>query len=278
MKTRFITVIIALFLLIPSTIFSQQQVGNPNWGFSFQVPSGWLFQQTEEGVILGHNTIPGMILVLSHMASTIQEVRGEMQGGMTEEGMELYLTGSLKAVTKGILAGDYQGTFQFEQVRALCLGTLSPNGGAGAFIIAMTTPQQYGSALSGPADAIARSMQHQKMDTGNLAGHFSGTWVHYSKYGQTSVTLAANGDYYFQDESSYSGNLSDGTSNTGTWSAGGESREKGKWTVRGNKQAGSLIITYQDGSRENVQYQVFVEKGQTYWSEYLFDGTHYRKE
>lgn len=219
-----------------------------------------------------------MILVLPHLTSTIQEVRGEMEGGMTEEGLELYLTGSLKAVSKGILAGEYQGTFQFQQVRARCLGTLSPYGGGGAFIIAMTTPQQYGSALSGPADAIARSMQYTKMDTGNLAGHFAGTWVHYSKYGQTSVTLAENGDYYFQDESSYSGNLTDGTSNMGTWSAGGESREKGRWTIRGSKQTGSLIITYQDGSREYVEYQVFVEGGKVYWSEYLFDGTHYRKK
>jgi len=278
MKSRFITAFLALFLFMPSTLPSQQQVGNPNWGFSFSVPSGWLYQQTEEGVILGHNTIAGMILVLPHMASTIQEVRSEMQGGITDEGLELYLAGSLKALSKGILAGEYQGTFQFQQVRARCFGTLSPYGGAGAFIIAMTTPQQYGSALSGPADAIARSMQYQKMDGGNLAGHFSGTWVHYSKYGQTTVTLAANGDYYFHDESSYSGNLGDGTSNKGTWSIGGESRDRGRWTVRGNKQAGSLIITYQDGSRENIEYQVFVEKGQAYWSEYLFDGTHYRKE
>ncbi len=277
MEKRYVNVLLALFLFIPSTLLSQEQAGNPNWGFSFQVPSGWLYQQTEEGVILGHNTIPGMILVLPHLASTIQEVRSEMQGGMTEEGMELYLTGSLKAVSKSILAGEYQGTFQFQQVRAHCLGTLSPYGG-GAFIIAMTTPQQYSATLSAPADAIARSMRYRKMDTANLAGHFAGTWVHYSKYGQTSVTLAANGDYYFHDESSYSGNLSNGTFNTGTWSAGGESRERGRWTVRGNKQTGSLIITYQNESREYVEYQVFVEGGQVYWSEYFFDGTHYRKQ
>ena len=126
MKTRFITVFLALFLFMPSTLPSQQQVGNPNWGFSFNVPPGWLFQQTEEGVILGHNTIAGMILVLPHMASTIQEVRGEMQGGIIDEGLELYLTGSLKTLSKGILAGEYQGTFQFQQVRARCFGTLSP--------------------------------------------------------------------------------------------------------------------------------------------------------
>ena len=108
MKTRFITVFLALFLFMPSTLPSQQQVGNPNWGFSFNVPPGWLFQQTEEGVILGHNTIAGM------------------QGGIIDEGLELYLTGSLKTLSKGILAGEYQGTFQFQQVRARCFGTLSP--------------------------------------------------------------------------------------------------------------------------------------------------------
>jgi hypothetical protein len=219
-----------------------------------------------------------MILVMPHRASSLQEVRSEMQSGMIEEGMELHLSGSLKNLSTNILAGEYQGVFQFQQVRARCLGTLSSHGGGGAFIIAMTTPQEYGTALSAPADAIARSMQYRKMETGDLASHFSGTWVHYSQYGQTTVTLAPNGDYFYQDETSYSGNLSDGTFDTGTWSAGGQSQEKGRWTARGNKERGMLIISYPDGSRENVEYRVFVEGGQVYWTEYLFDGTHYRKE
>ena len=278
MKTKHNLAIMAFLFLIPSSIFSQQVVGNPSWGFSFQVPTGWLYQQTEDGVILGHNSIAGMILVMPHMASTMQEVRSEMESGMIEEGMELYPSGPLKTLSNTILAGEYQGVFQFQQVRAHCLGTLSPQGGGGAFIIAMTTPQMYGAALTGPADSIAKSMQYRKMDTGNLLAHFAGTWVHYSQYGQTTVTLAPNGDYYYQDERSYSGNLSDGTFNTGTWSAGGQSQEKARWTVRGDKEKGYLIISYPDGSRENVEYRVFVERGQVYWTEYLFDGTHYRKE
>ncbi len=34
------------------------------------------------------------------------------------------------------------------------------------------------------------------------------------------------------------------------------------------------MIRYQNGSAREIRYQVFVEKGQTYWGEFKIDGMH----
>jgi hypothetical protein len=262
-------------LVLSCCIFSgmAEEVGNSAWGFSFSIPQGWLYQQTEEGVVLGHNTIAGMILVMPHMSSSLQEVKAEMEGGMVEEGLQLYLKSRLSPIGNNIIAGEYEGTADFQQVKAHCLGTLSPHGG-GAFIIALTTPEQYGVSLTRPADSIAKSMRYTRAEASDLIAHFAGTWANYSGSTLTSVTLAPNGDYFSQSESSYSGNLSGG----GAWSTYGQNQADGRWTARGNRERGTIIITYRDGSREIINYQVFVEKGQVYWNEYLFDSVHYSKQ
>jgi hypothetical protein len=275
MKKRLIWIAIAV--LAPLSLYGQVTAGGPDWGFTFPIPAGWVHQQQGDVVVLGHNTIPGLILVMPHYASNMDEIRSIMQNGITDENMQLFPAGSLQKMADNILAGEFKGTFQYQQVKAHCVVTLAPNGGSGAFIIAMTTPQQYGQGLIKPADTIARNVRYTKTDVGDLVAHFSGRWAHYSGSTLINVTLAPNGDYLYEDESSYSGELSDGTFETGNWGAVGQNQETAKWTVRGTKESGTLIITYPDGSKEFVSYHVFVENGQTYWNEYLFDGAHYQK-
>jgi hypothetical protein len=38
------------------------------------------------------------------------------------------------------------------------------------------------------------------------------------------------------------------------------------------------VLTERNGSQVTVRYQVHVEKGQTYWREYYFDGDLYGKQ
>ena len=64
------------------------QVGDPSWGFAFQPPAGWKFEKSAAAVILGHDSIAGMILVLPHQATTLEEVQRQMQEGLDEEGFE----------------------------------------------------------------------------------------------------------------------------------------------------------------------------------------------
>ncbi|NOY08332.1 MAG: hypothetical protein GXP33_05785 [Spirochaetes bacterium] len=265
-----------MILLIPALLSAQEEVGESSWGFKFKVPSGWVYKKTEGGMVLGHNSIAGMIIVFPHMLKNLQQVQQEMQRGIKEEGMQLFLSGRLMPLSSNAFAGDYQGYTNNQQVKARCIGTASPYGG-GAFIIALTVPEQYGRRLSNPADSIAISMRYLKSDVSGLAGYFSGTWKHWSKYGEIRVTLAPDGNYNYYDESSYSGNFTEGGEQTGAWGLAGQNEEKGVWTVRGTRQRGTLVITYQDGSQDFIEYRVHEKNGEIYWNEYYFDGKLYTK-
>jgi len=109
----------------------------------------------------------------------------------------------------------------------------------------------------------------------DLAQHFIGTWSHYTAYTEDHFTLMADGRYYEQYIAAYGG---DGSDFQGDWQAGGESRDAATWTIRGNKEKGVLTVRWQDGSTTDYQFEVFVEKGITYWTEYLFNGSHYAKQ
>jgi len=259
-----------------SATISPGEVGDPNWGFKFRPPEGWKFQKSAETVILGHDTIAGAIFVLPHTAKSLQAVQAEMQSGLTDEGVQLLPTGAIQPLGNNAVAGEYAGIFNGEQVKARGIGTFSPYGG-GAYIVAVSTPDKYSPQLSGAADAIAKGMQYFKVEVSDLMRHFAGTWATSTTNTLTNMTLAPDGSYHDSYESSYSGNLTDGTFKTGDWAVAGQDQGKGRWTVRGNKQQGTIIIKLADGTENTLEYRVHVEKGQTYWNEYWFNGSLYNK-
>ncbi len=57
-----------------------------------------------------------------------------------------------------------------------------------------------------------------------------------------------------------------------------QTRQRMRMLIRGNRERGQIIITFQDGRKTVLEYQVHVEKGQTYWNEYLFNGELYGKQ
>ena len=77
---------------------------------------------------------------------------------------------------------------------------------------------------------------------------------------------------HVRDDVTYSGGQ------TGSWGFAREDHAQGRWTVRGTKQQGVLLLTKRDGSQTTVRYQVHVERGQAYWREYFFDGELYSKQ
>ena len=247
------------------------EVGDASWGFRFRVPPGWKEQHDESAAILGHDTIAGVILVIPHMSSNLQEVQQQMQEGLSDEKMQLRPTGGLRTLGNNALAGDYEGFSQNQQVRARGIGTASPQGGA--YILAVATPEKYTRELAAAAEAIAASLRYVEAQMSDVAQYFVGTWVTMTTNTQTSYTLSADGTFTGDYEVSYSGNrAADGT--TG-WGLARQNQERGRWTVRGTREQGVVILRYPDGRQETVEYRVHVEKGETYWNEYWFDGTLY---
>lgn len=256
----------------------QGEVGDPSWGFKFTPPAGWVHQQTGEEVILGHNTIAGMILVIPHMSENMQQMQQEMMQGLQEGGSYLSLSGALENTNQNVLSGDYAGSMDGTQVKARGFGILSPNGG-GAYLIAVSTPEGLSDDLLGAAESITRNIQYFKVDVSDLARHFAGTWSHFTTNTSTWMTFHPDGNYSDEYEASYSGNLTDGAgTQTGNWGTAGQDSGKGRWTVRGTKDAGTIIVRKANGEEIYYEYRVLIEKGRKYYANYYFNGDFYMKK
>ena len=57
----------------------------------------------------------------------------------------------------------------------------------------------------------------------------------------------------------------------------GQDSDRGRWTVRGNKDAGTIIVKLANGNEIYYEYQVHIENGQKYYREYRFNGDFYSK-
>lgn len=253
------------------------EIGNQHWGFKGRPPQGWKFQQDQRGAVLGHDTIAGMILVVPHLAGSQAEVERNLRQGLVDEGINMNLVGNLTAIGNGAMAGDYSGVYQGQQAKARGIGTFSTFGG-GAFIIALTTPEMYSAELSGAAELLAKNLQYIPVDVSELAAFFVGMWAHATANTLTNFELYANGTFSSTYEAGYSGSFQNDLGHqTGNWGVANNEGSQGRWTVRGTREAGALILTWPNGEQELVEYRVHRTGGQTYWSEYFFDGVLYSK-
>jgi len=268
----------AILLAFVALPLAAQTVSDPSWGFSLTVPAGWKVHQEPAGALLGHDDIAGLIMVLPHSAGSLAQVREEMLQGLVEQGVELRVVGQLDQVLKNALGGACEGFVDGQQAKGRVLGVVSPSGG-GAYVIAVSTPAAYRKELALAADQIAKGMQFPKVDASELVRALAGTWVTMTTNTETKVTLAANGQFSLYSESSYGGSFSDsGGGNAGGWGTAGNREVRGRWTVRGTRQKGVITLVYESGERADVQYAVHVEKGETWWNEYVFDGELYGRQ
>jgi hypothetical protein len=267
-----------ILLAVIALPLAAQTVSDPSWGFSFPVPAGWKVHQEAAGALLGHDTIAGLIMVLPHSAGSLAQVREEMLQGLIEQGVELMVVGQLDQVLKNALGGACEGFVEGQQAKGRVFGIVSPSGG-GAYVIAVSTPEAYRKELALAADQIVKGMQFPKVDSSDLVRALAGVWVTMTTNTETRVTLAANGQFSLYSESSYGGSFTDsGGGNAGGWGTAGNREVRGRWTVRGTRQQGVITLVYESGERADVQYAVHVEKGETYWNEYFFDGDLYGRK
>ena len=253
-----------------SVALSKDVIGDPQWGYRFALPKGWKVEKGPKGAILGHDTIAGLIWVFPHSASSLQEVQKEMQEGLVEDDVQLRLAGPLQPFGKNAVTGIFSGTFQRQPVKARGIGTFLPNGG-GAYIVAMTVPNKFGSDLENAADAVAKSVQPLKAQESAKAGgtgpstpghslmqQMAGVYYSYTSAGpaatggtERQVTLCPNGTYYSGSESGYSG----GAGTSGAWGSASQQSGRGTWRVQGNVNQGILTTIDSNGKATEYRYQ-----------------------
>jgi len=248
------TLAVLFSFLIPfyGNLLQAQSITNAMWNFSFEPPKGWKYQKDMNGVMLGHDTVPGLILLFPHELKTMQALSVEMRKGLSEDEGYLQLKGKLHKIGKNGFVGDYTGIYQMQEVKAKGYGTLSAHGG-GVIVIGMSTPQAYSKQLVAAGNAIIKSVRYKKINKSNMTQYFVGKWSTYTKYSETHIYFYSNGTYKNSSSSSY-GN-SDSSMGV-TWGTAGNNNNRGRWQVEGNMKGGQITLIGNNGTSSYIDYKI----------------------
>jgi hypothetical protein len=227
-------------------------------GLSFIPPSQWIAKQDPQSgnYIMGSNTIPGLLLVLPHNYSSLQELINNSSQGFVDEGVSMYPSGNVKTLSKNAAGAEFTGSFNGAQAKAYVTGVVSPNGG-GLLAICVTETAKYSAQHKKSAVEFAESVKFSKLKGTADSRWMAGQYYSYQGSTERKLTLCPSGIYYYNSEASYSGNFTDGGgNNTGAWGTANENRGDGRWSIIGNRQQGTIIFITSDGSREEQHYKV----------------------
>ena len=84
----------------------------------------------------------------------------------------------------------------------------------------------------------------------------AGSYWAYQGSTETKLMLCANGSFFDSSESSYSGRGSDQLGNqTMAWGAAGQNSSRGRWSVQGGAQQGTIQLVYQSGKTASVPFR-----------------------
>ena len=253
-------------------------VSEPAWGYKFKTPEKWKYQKNYQGCLLGHEVIPGMIIVMPHQHKNINMIKDKMKKGIVQQNGILKLQSKIKTLNNNRFTATYTGYWDGVKVKSEIITTLSPNGG-GAIIIASTTPDKFSKDIILAAKYISNNINYIKNDSSNLTNHFTGLWKSFTKNTESYVHLFKNGTYTDNYSSSYSGRFKDGYGkDNGYWGTAGSNNKAGTWKVKGTKNNGVITFINSKGESSQYNYRVNIENGRYFYNNYYIGGKLYFKE
>jgi hypothetical protein len=138
------------------------KVNDAAWGIHFNPPPGWKYQKGQGVYLMGHDTIPGMILIMPHTFTSLQEARAAASEPLYQaQDGQLMVTGEARQIAPNMLAADYGGVIQGKPARGHVVCVLSPYGG-GVLILAGTEASSYSPRYAAWAEELARNMTFTK--------------------------------------------------------------------------------------------------------------------
>ena len=248
---------------------------NDDWGMAFTPPPSWQLKGAEDGYLMGSNKITGLLIILPHEASNLDELRQEASKGLNEgPGTSLQLEGPLDNFGENGLKGIFTGMLQGEQAKACVIGLVS-KAGTGATIMAITTPEKFSPSHIEQAELLAKNIRFYKPKTSPMAQNWkeklngcklsyfdrysSGSYGGYTT--EIKMDLCPQGYFRYGMEDETVINSNPGTLN------GGYSMQYGKgsgtWKVKGSGNKVKLVLNFYNG--EVYEYELSSnEKGQTF--------------
>ncbi|MCF6360006.1 MAG: hypothetical protein L3J29_04510 [Cyclobacteriaceae bacterium] len=257
------TLLILSFFLVTSSIAQQQRtIREPAFGVEFTAPEGWQYQKTEEGYLMGHNSIAGVIIITVNPYTTVAEMRQEAYDGIQEEGgTSLKLNGVLKPFGQNGLAGNFQGTINWEQVKAYSIGLISPVGGSGISCMIMTTPSVFENIHIVILETLASSFKFFKPEIPDVVKEWndwfktpggcrlkfmssasSSTYGYTASTSQATIDLCPNGQFSFSSSSEITMSIDAGSAYNNSNDGGA-----GLWKITFDGTNPVLALNFNDG-------------------------------
>jgi hypothetical protein len=275
---RSVFTILVLLLLALSPLGAQQsgQIDYPQLGLSFTIPEGWIGQGVEGMYMLGHNNIPGFILLIPHPTSlTTEQMLAEARAGLNlGAGSQLVPTGMVQAIGEGQVGGEFQGTVEYSPAKAYIIGMANPHGN-GLTIIALTSTAAYqaptyrelaeavrdgvlfspvkAAASTAPPGATTGTLADWKYQLGGTRLTFKESYYSGGDVGggynlETEIHLCTAGYFLFYDQSM----VSAGNASVNAYS-GGNNQGHGNWDIVEQGGAFVLVLNFQNGTQKTFQ-------------------------
>ncbi|WP_020527742.1 hypothetical protein [Flexithrix dorotheae] len=286
-------------LLVPLVVFINlhltgqslpQHVDFQELGFSFDIPDGWTGQIDGDYVLLGHHTIPGIMILFQNDSKDAASLKRRAMQGIYEEGVSLSSEGDFNLIGENRVEGIYTGNFHGTNARCFAIGLI--NGlGSGLSIILVTEPDKFNDRHIQEAKKLAESVKFYQVKESeitlqwknkivgkqlkymytNSSNDYTGGYSGVSEI--TTIDLCPNGNfsYYSNTHSSFSSgnsNAEAGSVNAQSGFGYGNSNtnNQGTYQITSGQNITYLILNFSNGN--TLEYQLSQsDDGKTYLDE-----------
>lgn len=239
-------------------------------GLSFDIPQGWTGQLEGEYIILGHTTIPGIMILSQNNSKSTQEMINFAMQGIQEEGVQLRPVGQFAPKGNNRAEGTYTGWFNGSQVKAYAIGIINKLG-SGINILILTEAGLFNQSHKVEANKLAGSVRFYQAEESqntvfwrnklqgkqlkymytNTSSDYTGGSVGLSE--TTTIDLCSDGSFYFYSNSqshiavgSIAGDQSTASSSGGTNLSNNNSN--GTYKIYSLGQESFLELYFQNGT------------------------------
>lgn len=263
--------ICTVFLLSVLSLAHSQEVGKvkyPQLGISFEIPDGWAGQQGEGIYIIGHNSIPGVVLLIPHESQlSTEQMINECYRGITLGEGTVFRPVDKVTETDKYVCGDFTGSYQYSPAGAYIIGMANPYG-TGLTIVAVTSRESYRSETysnvshevresvefsetKGAANntmAASGSLDDWKYQLGDTKLTYTDSYYSGGEHGggynmKEEIHLCKAGHFLYYDQSTVAAGGSDVSGYSGSVSQG-----HGKWSVSDKGGSFVLNLNFNDGT------------------------------
>lgn len=274
---KLIALVLTTLTLFAGVTYAQDvgQVDYPYLGVQFTIPQGWQGKEIEIGYILGSNTEPGLILLKTHEARTIDVLKQEAKNDIHEEGgTRLQLSGELEAVGNNGVGGVSTGTVEYQAARAYIAAVINPFG-QGVMVLAATNEENYSKRYAQLAKEVAASLKFahpqeppavtewkESLKGAKLTYLSTSGGFDYSGYSGSSsrseILLCPNQQFTYYDSSASSFDTSGGFGSTNSSDQG-----QGNWEVSSTEDGKALLLLHFNDARK-FKYRIDYKDNKTY--------------